>query len=280
MGLFRYTRRTFARELVLLVIAAIWWVPFYFLVVGALKTQQEMFTTGAGEPPSKLAWSNFSEAWAGTGGFTLGSSLKSSLIITVGSVLVLIVVGSLSAYAIARQPGKLGTGLYLLFALGIVVPFQLGIVPTYVAMQHIGLGSSYVGMILLHSGLLMPLSVFLYTGFVRTIPRDYEEAAYVDGAGRMFTFTRVVFPLLLPVTATVAVLTGVIVWNDFFLQLIFLAGSAKQTVPVAIYSFVGEYSSNWPLIFATVIVSIAPVLLFYLFAQRQLIRGFGGGIKT
>lgn len=280
MGLFRYTRRTFARELGLLLVAAIWWVPFYFLVIGALKPQSEVYTTGAAKLPSALAWSNFSQAWAGTGGYTLGSSLKNSLIITIGSVLVLVVIGSLSAYALSRQPGKLGNGLYLVFTLGIIVPFQLGIVPTYVAMRHLGISTSYVGMILLHSGLLMPLSVFLYTGFVRTLPRDYEEAAYVDGAGRLLTFVRVVFPLLLPVTGTVAVLAGVIVWNDFFLQLIFLAGSTKQTIPVAIYSFVGEYSTNWSLVFATVIVSIAPVLLFYLFAQRQLIRGFGGGIKT
>jgi len=280
MGLFRYTWKTFTRELVLLAAAAIWWVPFYFLVIGALKPQSEVYTTSASKLPSRLAWSNFSQAWAGTGGFTLGHSLKNSFVITVGSVLVLIAIGSISAYAISRQPKKLGTGLYLVFALGIIVPFQLGIIPTYVAMHHLHINTSYVGMILLHAGLLMPLSVFLYTGFVRTIPRDYEEAAYVDGAGRLLTFTRVVFPLLLPITATVAVLTGVIVWNDFFLQLIFLAGSENQTVPVAIYSFVGEYATNWSLIFATVILSIAPILLFYLFAQRQLIRGFTGGIKT
>jgi raffinose/stachyose/melibiose transport system permease protein len=147
-------------------------------------------------------------------------------------------------------------------------------------MRHLGISTSYPGMILLHAGLLMPLTVFLYTGFVRTIPRDYEEAAYIDGAGRLLTFTRVIFPLLLPITTTIAVLTGVIVWNDFFIQLIFLAGSDKQTVPVAIYSFVGEYSTNWSLIFATVMISIAPIMLFYVFAQRQLIRGFTGGIKT
>ena len=280
MALFRYTWRTFTRELVLLAFAAVWWVPFYFLVVGALKPQDEVYTTSASKLPSHLAWSNFSQAWQGSGGLTLGSSMKNSLIITLGSVLVLVAVGSISAYTISRQPGRLGTGLYLVFALGIIIPFQLGIVPTYVALRHLHLSATYAGMILLHAGLLMPLSVFLYTGFVRTIPKDYEEAAYVDGAGRMLTFTRVVFPLLLPITGTVAVLTGVIVWNDFFLQLIFLAGSTYQTVPVAIYSFVGEYATNWSLIFATVIISIAPILFFYLFAQRQMIRGFTGGIKT
>src|SRR4051812_33409818 len=272
MALFRYTWRTFTREIVLLAFAAIWWVPFYFLVVGSLKPQDEVYTTSASKLPSHLAWGNFSQAWQGSGGLSLGAALKNSLIITVGSVIVLVAVGSVAAYAISRQPGRLGTGLYLVFALGIIIPFQLGIVPTYVAMRHLHISTTYGGMILLHAGLLMPLSVFLYTGFVRTIPRDYEEAAYVDGAGRFLTFTRVIFPLLLPITTTIAVLTGVIVWNDFFLQLIFLAGSAKQTVPVAIYSFVGEYATNWSLIFATVVLSIAPILIFYVFAQRQLIR--------
>jgi raffinose/stachyose/melibiose transport system permease protein len=126
----------------------------------------------------------------------------------------------------------------------------------------------------------MPLTVFLYTGFVRQLPRDYEEAAYIDGASRLRTFLLVVFPLLRPVTATVAVLASVIVWNDFFVQLVFLAGSPRQTLPVMIYSFVGQFTSEWNLIFAAIVVTITPVLAFYLFAQRQLIRGFSGGIKT
>jgi len=112
------------------------------------------------------------------------------------------------------------------------------------------------------------------------MPRDYEEAAYMDGASRLRTFVRVVFPLLRPATAAVAVLASVVVWNDFFSQLVFLGGSSHQTLPVIIYSFVGEYSSQWNLIFAAVVVTLAPVLAFYLFAQRQLVRGFSGGIKT
>ncbi len=280
MGFHRYTWRTFSRELCLLAFAALWWVPFYFLVIGAFKSEAESYSTTASELPSRIAWENLSEAWDGTGGYTLGESMKSSLIITVGSVLILVAVGALAAYAISRHPGKLGTFMYFAFVLAIIIPFQLGIIPTYVVLLKLHVAGTYASMILLHAGLLMPLSVFLYTGFIRTVPRDYEEAAYVDGAGRFMTFRRVVFPLLLPITATVAVITSVIVWNDFFLQLIFLAGSDKQTLPVAVYAFVGEYGSNWGLIFATVLLSILPIVVFYLFAQRQLIRGFSGGIKA
>lgn len=278
-GLFRYTTKTFARELLLILIAAIWWIPFYFLVVISLKPSSELVTNPSSFP-SHLDFGNYSTAWQGTSGFTLGAALKSSLIITVGSVIALIIIGSLCSYAIARREDRLGNALYVVFVLGIIIPVQLGIIPIYSALRALHLGGNYLGMIVLYTGLLMPLTVFLYTGFVRNLPRDYEEAAYIDGASRLRTFIRVVFPLLRPVTATVAVMTGVVVWNDFFVQLIFLSGSPKETLPVAIYSFVGQYASQWNLIFAAVIVTVVPVLAFYLFAQRQLIRGFTGGIKS
>lgn len=280
MGLFRYTTRTFMREISMMALATLWWIPFYFLVMVSLKSEHEVYTTSAGALPKTFAWGNYSTAWEGSGSVSLAEAMKNSLIITVGSVVVLVAIGSVTAYTLARHRGRLGTGLYLTFVLGLIIPFQLGLIPTYVVLRHLHLSSTYLGMILLYTGLLMPLAVFLFTGFVRTLPRDYEEAAYIDGAGRLLTFTRVVFPLLRPISATVAVLASVLIWNDFFLQLVFLAGSPRQTVVVAIYSFVGEFTSSWSLIFATVIISIAPILVFYVFAQRQLIRGFTGGIKT
>src|SRR5262249_73400 len=143
-----------------------------------------------------------------------------------------------------------------------------------------GLVGNYVGMIVLNIGLLMPLTVFLYTGFIRALPRDYEEAARVDGAGIWQAYVRVVFPLLRPVTGTVAVLTGIIVSNPFFVALPFRVGTRFETVPVALYSLPIETGiTQWNLLFAAVVITIAPILAFYLFAQRQLIRGFAGGVK-
>jgi raffinose/stachyose/melibiose transport system permease protein len=275
----RYTWRTFSRELTMLILAAIWWIPFYFLVNTALKPNTELFSSPAALP-SKPAFGNFSQAWAGSGTGTLGDALKSSLIITGCSVALLVLFGSIAAYTLARHVSRLSTVLYFLFVAGIILPFQLGIVPAYVAIRNIGLGGTYWGLILLYSALLMPLTVFLYTGFVRTLPRDYEEAAQVDGAGVSRTFFRVVFPLLAPITGTIAVLTALIIWNDFFLPLIFLAGTRKVTAPLAIYGFVGEFAARWNLIFAAVIITISPILVFFVFAQRQLMRGFTGGIKT
>jgi raffinose/stachyose/melibiose transport system permease protein len=254
----------------------VWWVPFYFLVIVALKPDVEALQSPLSFPKA-VHLANFSTAWHDA---SLGRALLNSLLITGGSVIALIAIGSICAYAIARRPGRIGTALYILFVLGIILPFQLGLVPAYVVMRHMHLVGSYLGIILLYTGIWMPFSVFLYTGFVRALPKEYEEASRVDGASMLRTFRRVVFPLLRPVTGTVAIFTGLIIWNDFFLSLIFLNGTKKTPLPVAVYSFVGAFASRWNLIFAAVIVSLAPIMIFFLFAQRQLIRGFTGGIKT
>jgi raffinose/stachyose/melibiose transport system permease protein len=278
VGLDRYTRRTLFRELALILVAAVFCLPFYLLIALALETTEQTYKTPLAVPwPPRFR--NFSEAWGTGGRGGLGHALESSLIITVSSVVILIVLGSLCAYAIARRTGRLSNVVYILFVIGITLPFTLATIPLFVAMRHAGLVGNYAGMIVLNVGLLMPLTVFQYTGFIRALPRDYEEAARVDGAGLIRIWARVVFPLLLPITGTVAVLIGIIVWNEFFVALIFLTGSRIQTLPVALYSFAGENVASWNLIFAGVGISIAPVLVFYLFAQRQLIRGFSGGVK-
>ena len=278
MGLSRYTRRTLARELGLVLVAIVYCLPFYLVIAIALETTAETFRT-----PLSFPWpphpGNFSTAWHTGGQGGLGHALLASLVITGSSVVGLIVLGSLCAYTIARRKSRLSNVVYILFVLGIILPFQLAIIPLFVGMHHLGLVGNYAGMIVLNIGLLMPLTVFLYTGFIRALPRDYEEAARVDGAGILQAYSRVVFPLLRPITATVAVLVGIIVWNEFFVALVFLSGSRYQTLPLALYSYMGDYAQQWNLIFAGVAIAIAPVLAFYLFAQRQLIRGYAAGIK-
>jgi raffinose/stachyose/melibiose transport system permease protein len=275
----RYTRRTLARELSLILVAVVFCLPFYLLVSIALESTAQSYRT-----PLAFPWpphfSNFSQAWGTGGQADLAHGLWSSFVITSSSVAGLIVIGSLCAYALARHRSKLSTALYLAFVVGVILPFSLAVIPLYVAMRHLGLVGDYLGIILLNIGLLMPLAVFLYTGFIRALPRDYEEAAWVDGAGILRTWGRVVFPLLWPVTATVAVLTGIIVWNEFFVALVFLAGSKIETGPVALYLFAGEDVARWNLIFAGVAIVVAPIAAFYLFAQRHLIRGFSGGVKS
>lgn len=275
----RYTWRTFGRELGMLAFAAAWIFPIYLLVITSLKPNTEVYSAPL-KPPASPTFSTYKTAWSGSALGSLGHGFVSSAIITVASVLLLIIIGSLTAYTLARRPGRLSNGLYALFAIGLILPVQLGVIPLFAAMRSLGLVGTYVGMILIYTGVLMPLAVFLYSGFLRTVPREYEEAAQVDGASRLRTYARVVFPLLRPATGTVAILCGLIVWNDFFTPLIFLGGSTHATLPVIIYSLVGGLGTEWNVIFAGVAISIAPLVLFFIVAQRQLIRGYSGGIKA
>jgi raffinose/stachyose/melibiose transport system permease protein len=274
-----YTRRTFGFEILMLVGAAVFCLPLYLLVTMAFKPAAK----AASHPfslPLPPVFGNFSTAMSPNGvSEGLGRALISSTIITFSSVVALIVIGSMCAYVVARRPGKLSGALYICFVLGIILPFQLSIIPLYRVFLRLGLVGNYLGVIILYVGILMPITVFLYTGFIRTLPKDYEEAARVDGAREWRVFGRVVLPLLLPITGTVAILGGLFVWNDFFVSVIFLAGSSVQTVPVAIYSFVGEYTSQWQYVFAALLIGLLPVIAFFVIAQKWMIRGFSGGIR-
>ena len=274
----RYDSKTFVRELLMILVAALFVAPLYLLVVISLKTTEESFTSPV-SIPNDPQFGNFVQAWEQGGSEGMGGALISSLIITIGSVVLLIVLGALTGYVIARRTSGFSNAMYIGVVIGVMLPFQLGIIPAYVYMRQLGLIGNYGGMILLYAGVCMPLAAFLYTGFIRSLPVDYEEAARVDGASLLRLLFRVVIPLLRPVTGTVAIICGVIVWNDFFIALIFLGGSDYQTLPVALYSFVGQQVTQWNLIFAAVVITMVPPLTFYLFAQRQLIRGFAGGIR-
>lgn len=276
--MFQYTGRSLIREILLILLALLWWLPFYILAVNSLGPASAVGGTGL-VIPDDPGLESYQQAWEGNGNGTLGAALLNSAIIAVGSVACLIAIGSIAAYVLARRGTRLSGALYGLFVLGIILPYQLGVVPLYAAFRNLGLVGNYAGMILLYTGILMPFSVFLYTGFIRALPRDYEEAAAVDGASRWRIFFRVVFPLLRPITATVAILTGLIVWNDFFTQLVFVGGSATETLPVAVYSAVGAYATQWSVVFAAVVIAVIPVLIAFFFTQRHLIRGFTGGTK-
>jgi raffinose/stachyose/melibiose transport system permease protein len=277
--MFRYTPTTALRELIVWIIALLSLLPFYFLVITALKPSEELLTTGTSAPPSKPTIENFTEVLTGGGDSNILLGLLHSTVITVGSIAGLILFGSLAAYVLARTTRRWGTVAFYLFLTAIILPTQLGLIPLYIGARELGLVGSMWGMIILYVGTLMPLAVFLYAGFFRNLPRDYEEAAALDGASPSRVFFRVVLPLLAPATGTVAILTGLIVWNDFFSALIFLGGSENQTLPVSMYYYVGSLVSAWNKIFAIVIISMIPILAFYLFAQKKFIQGFAGGIK-
>jgi len=278
-SLTRYTKRTFVREVLVIAAALLLLLPFYLLVVMAFKDTVEAATSSPVAPPLVPTLQNFFDVLDMSDRRNVVSGILNSVIITVGSVLCLIGIGSIAAYVLSRRSGKLSSIAYVFFLLGVILPFQLGMIPTYIFFRSVHLLGTHVGMILLYAGLLMPLAVFIYVGFARSIPREYEEAAAIDGATRFQTFRLIVFPLLSPATGTVVILTGAVIWNDFMVPLIFLSGSDAGTLPVMIYGFVGENVSRWNQIFAVVIVSIVPALVAFLLAQRKFIQGFAGGIK-
>ncbi len=280
--MFRYTRRTLVLEIVTIIAALLLLSPFWILVVGAFKTGDQILTTPAFAPPTAPTFDNFAQLLspegASSGNIFLG--LLSSAIITTGSIIGLIVLGSLAAYVLTRSTRRWSTRAYYLFMIAIVLPTQLGTLPLYIGARDLGLLGTPYGMILIYTGQLLPLAVFLYGGFFRRLPIEYEEAATIDGASRLQVFARVVFPLMSPATGTVAILAGLIVWNDFFTALIFLNGSGWSTLPVVMYNYVGSLVSQWNLIFAVVIISMVPILAFYVFAQKRFIQGYAGGLKS
>ncbi len=178
---------------------------------------------------------------------------------------------------VARFTGPWSQRIYIYFVAGLIVPLQLGLFPLYKEMHDLQLINTYYGVILLYIAVNLPFVIFLYTSFIKTVPRELEEAALLDGAGPMQIFWLIVFPLLTPVTATVAITSALSTWNDFFIPLIFLQRDGMQTLPLAIFNFVGQYNNNWPLIFASVIISSLPLIVLFLVLQRYFIKGITAG---
>ncbi len=277
--MFRYTKLSALREVLFWVLAVVYLAPFYFLVVIALKPDSEVFSTSPLAPPTSPTLGAFQKVLSATGESDIKVGLLNSVLITVGSILVLVLLGSLTGYVIARSTRAWSRAMFYLFLIAIILPIQLGTVPLYIGARTAHLTGSALGMIVLYGGLLLPLSVFIYAGFFRGMGTEYEEAAVIDGASPTQVFFRIVLPLMAPATGTVAILAGLIIWNDFFTPLIFLGGSSQQTLPVAMYYYIGSLVSQWNAIFAIVILSMIPILLFYLFAQKRFIQGFAGGLK-
>ena len=277
--MFRYTKLSALREVGFWIVAVIYLAPFYVLVMIALKPDDEVFSTSPLAPPTEPTVSSFQKVLTATGESDIKVGLVNSLVITAGSILLLVLLGAVTGYVIARSTRAWSRGMFYLFLIAIILPIQLGTVPLYIGARTVHLTGSATGMIVLYGGLLLPLSVFIYAGFFRSMGTEYEEAAAIDGASPTQIFFRIVLPLMAPATGTVAILAGLIIWNDFFTPLIFLGGSDQQTLPVAMYYYIGSLVSQWNQIFAIVILSMIPILLFYLFAQKRFIQGFAGGLK-
>jgi raffinose/stachyose/melibiose transport system permease protein len=270
----RYTWRTLGLEVVMVAAALVVAFPVYVLLNLAVRAPSD--PSSPIRPTTSPTMDNFAEAWEQG---ALGGALLNSILVTAGSVAIILAVSSLAAYPLARATAQWSRGIFLLIMLGLMLPFQLAALPLYQTMRDLGLLGTPWALILFYSGLQVPFTTFLYVGFLRALPPDFEDAALIDGCTHLQVFRYVVLPMLKPITVTALVLNAVSVWNDFFTPLLYLSGSAQQTMPVAIAGFVGQYVSQWNLIFAALVISIVPVLAVYFALQRSIINGFAGGLK-
>jgi len=251
-------------------------LPFWIAFTTSVKSKAQADASLQIALPGEITWANYGTAI--TDGGVLQAVLN-SLVVTVGATALTCVVGAFAAYPLARIASRLNKlVLASIVALMMIPPLSI-LVPLYSLLADLKLTNSYVGIILVMTAGQLPLAVFLYASFIRSIPVALEEAAAIDGAGPIRTFFQVVLPLLKPVTATVVILTSVAVWNEFALSGYILATPAMRTIAPAIASFFGSQSSNMGAAAAGALIAAVPVVVAYLFLQKYFIRGMVAGAE-
>lgn len=251
--------------------------PLYMAVIIAFKKPSEMTNDimGALSFPSSWSFDNFAEAMRVT---NFWNSLGNSLLITALTVIIAILVHSLAGYAIGRNMGnsKFYKFAYLYIVSGMFVPFAILMMPLVKQTSQMGIGNR-AGVIILYVVFYMPMNLLLYSGYLKNIPLALEEAARVDGAGTWKTYWSIIFPVMKPMHATVAVLTALGTWNDVMTPLVIMSGTGKNTLPLAQLNFQTQFGTNYNLAFASYLLALIPILLFYLFCQKQILNGVVNG---
>jgi raffinose/stachyose/melibiose transport system permease protein len=263
-----------SRQAVLWILAIIVLYPFLTLIFGSLKSDSEFFANPVGFPKT-WQWHNYVEAWqqAHIGQFTINSA-----IVAAGTVILTLFCAGTASFALSRFSFPGNRIIYLAFIILLTLPVQVYIIPLYVVVVKARLADNLLGLILCYATGSLPLSVFLFKTYFDAIPTELLDAARLDGCGDWLTFTRVVLPLSRPIIATVSIFTFVQAWNEFFLALIFIHNPDRQTLPLGLQAFfVNQFQTQFPELFATLIISIAPIVIVYLLLQRQFIAGLTAG---
>lgn len=252
---------------------AVFIVPFVFMLVNALKERREANLLSIGLP-KETHWENFIEVFKAND-YQILTAFKNSGLLVIGSVLILIVVGSMGGYVLQRRKDSVMGAMNSLIMAGLMVP--AAILPTIWVLQRLHLYKTIGGMILVEVALQIPFTIMLFRGFMSSIPIELEEAGYMDGCSRWKIFTTIIFPLLKPVTSTVIILNAVTIFNDFTNPLYFLPGSENATVQLTLYNFMGQYSSSYNMLFADVILITVPMLLLFIFFNKRIVDGMVAG---
>ncbi|NLK98284.1 carbohydrate ABC transporter permease [Defluviitalea saccharophila] len=264
------------KTLALSVVLVLYIIPFVLVLINSFKTRVQIVSNPL-RLPENYSLSNYFEAFTK---MNYSHAFVNSLIITIFSVILIVVFSSMTAHLLVRKKWMFNKIIFFVFVLSMIIPFQGIMIPLVSIYGSIGMLNSKWSLIYMYIGFGVSLAVFMYHGFIKSIPVELEEAAMIDGCGLMQTFWKIVFPLLMPTTMTIMILDVLWIWNDFLLPSLILIEPTQRTLPLSTYYFYGTYTVNYGLAMAGLILTILPVILFYLFTQKHIINGvLQGSIK-
>ena len=247
--------------------------PLYIMLVYAFKSRRDIMMTGLSFPKT-LYLDNFVNAVKTT---NLSRAFVNTTVAAVIMVFITVLASSMAAYIISRKNTRFYNGVYFIFLAAIMLPFQVIMLPMYRVLLAMGLMNTIPGYILAKSALELGINVFLITSFVKTVPREMDDAAWVDGAGKMTTFWQIIFPLLKPIIMTVIVLNVLSLWNDLLTAQIILQSNRLRTLTLEQFSFISQFSTDLGKAFAAFMISIAPIIALYFSLQKYIISGIVAG---
>lgn len=251
-------------------------VPFVFVLINSFKSRKDVIANPLALP-STFKFSNYIDAFEK---MNYGHAFVNTLIITVLSVLVIIIFSSMTAYILVRKDWKFNKFIFFAMVLSMIIPFQGIMIPLVSIYGSIGMLNTKWALIYMYLGFGLSLAVFMYHGFIKSIPVELEEAAMIDGASRFQTFWQIVFPIMKPITMTITTLDMLWIWNDFLLPSLVLIAPNERTLQLSTYVFNGTYTTDYGLSMSALMLSILPVLIIYLFLQKSIIGGvLQGSIK-
>ncbi len=261
------------KKILVLLFAILYLAPLYIAVVNAVKPYSEIIKSPL-SLPEQFTLDNFVEAYQSSNMLEL---YKNSIIITVSSVAILILLTSMAAYIIARRKGKVYQGLYVFSLAGIMIPPVVTLIPSIKTLSTLHLLYTMPGLLLFYAGTYFSTTIFLYVGFIKTIPASLDESAFIDGANPFTTFFKIIFPLVSPCTATAVIFLGMWIWNDFLNPMYILGFRGGKTITTGIYNAIGAYTSMWNLVFANVMLASLPIIILYLSMQKLFMQGLTSG---
>jgi raffinose/stachyose/melibiose transport system permease protein len=247
--------------------------PIVLMIASSFKTNVEIFSNPLSFPRS-LSLETYRKLWEAV---PFADFLWNSVFVSVASVVLIAVFSALAAFYLARFSFRWTGVLYFFFLIGLMIPIKLGIVPLFLLMKKLGLLNSLWSLIVIYTASGIPISVFILTGFFRTLPVELEEAARIDGCSHFQVFWRVLLPLIRPALGTVVIINFITAWNDFFFPLIFIQEETLKTIPVGMMVLFGEYETDWSLLFAGLTLSALPMIGVFLLASRQFMEGLTAG---